>query len=62
MSKFRKYALITALLAVLCVNGAASASPRSSNSPTEGASALLTKLIARVVHILDDLRGSFPPG
>lgn len=62
MSKHRKYALALTLLVVLCVNGTAVAASRDEGSRNGRGSDLFSRVRDRIVRILDDIRGSFPPG
>lgn len=55
MQKQRKSALALALLVALCVNGVALAAPRDQRAPKSWLKNL-------IVRILEDIKGSLPPG
>jgi len=57
MQKQRKSALALEILVALCVNGVALAAPRDQGS--SGPKSWLKNLIVRV---LEDIKGSLPPG
>lgn len=57
MQKQRKSALALALLVALCVNGVALAAPRDQQG--SGKKSWLKNVIVR---ILEDIKGSLPPG